>query len=275
MPQLFGSARETPGLRTIGTLTAGAISVSKVARGDGEVVWRHPQHRVVLPLTGADVRRVTVQYDGGRAKEFVWHNGLGFYPAGTHARIVTTAATALQLLWAPDRETAGCLEPLLPFEDPLIATAAHAIARELDSGTPDRLFVESLGNALVIKLMRRFASPATVETPHPSGLSRERLRRLVEYIDAHLGDDLTLDALAAVACLSPFHLSRSFRRAMGTGLHRYVVQRRIDRARRLVLETDLPMAQIAWTVGFESQAAFTKRFRHEIGQAPSHLRRAN
>lgn len=275
MPQLSGWVRDVPDLRTIGTLTAGAVVVSKVMRGDGETVWRHPHNRLVLPLTGADSRPVTVQYEGGRTKEFVWHNGLGFYPAGMQARIVTTEATAFQLLWAPDRETAGRLEPLLPFEDPLIAAATHALAGELDSDTPDRLFVESLGNAVVTKLGRHFASSASVELPHSSGLSRERLRRLVEYVDAHLGDELTLDALAAVACLSPFHLSRSFRRAMGVGLHRYVVQRRIERARRLVVETDLPMAQIAWTVGFESQAAFTKRFRQEIGQAPTHLRRAN
>jgi AraC-like DNA-binding protein len=275
VPQLAGPARDVPGLHTIDSLTAGAISVSKFTRGDGEVVWRHPQHRIVLPLTGVDARQVTVQFEGGKVKNFVWHDAVGFYPAGTQTRIVTTAATSLQLLWTPDPKTAGRLEPLLPFDDPLIATCSHAIARELDSGTPDQLFVESLGQAIVIKLMRHFSPAAAVEAPHTSGLSRERLRRLVEYVDAHLGDELTLDALAAVACLSPYHLSRSFRRAMGVGLHRYVVQRRIERARRLVLETDLSMAAIAWTVGFESQAAFTKRFRHEIGQTPSHLRRTN
>jgi AraC family transcriptional regulator len=263
------------GLHTISSLATGTLSAATFTRGDGEVVWRHPQHRMVLPLSGLDGRLVTVQFEGGRTKEFAWHGQLGFYPAGTQTRTVAGAAKSLHLQWRPDPETAGRLEPLNPFEDRLIALCAQAIGRELDGGASDRLFVESLGNAIIIKLMRNFLPSSAIETPQTSGLSRERLRRLVEYVDAHLGDELTLDALAAVACLSPYHLSRSFRRAMGIGLHRYVVQRRIERAKRLVLETDLSMAAIAWTVGFESQAAFTKRFRQEVGQPPSHLRRAS
>src|SRR5882672_323787 len=211
MPHLSEPVGEVPGLRTIAGLATRAVVASKVARGDGEIVWRHARNRIVLPLTGADSRQVTVQLDGGRTREFVWHDGVGFYPAGIQARIVTTAATSLQLLWTPDPETTARLEPLLPFEDPLIARAGHAIAGELDSGVPDRLFVESLGNAIVIKMLRHFLPSSVVEAPHKSGLSRERLRRLVDYVDAHLGDDLTLDALAAIACLSPYHLSRSFR----------------------------------------------------------------
>ncbi len=96
---------------------------------------------------------------------------------------------------------------------------------------------------------------------------------MVDYIEVHLADTLTLGVLAEVACLSPFHLSRSFRRAMGIGLHRYVVQRRIDRARQLVLDSDLAITQIAAAVGFESTAAFSTRFREFVGQSPSSLRR--
>lgn len=265
--------RSIPGLRTMSAMTAGAISVETFTRGDGEVVWHHPQHRLVLPLTGADARKVTVRFEDGRPSDFVWRDALGFYPAGTRARIYTTSAKSLQLLWTPDPATAGRLAPLLPFEDALIGPCARAVAREVESGFPDRLFVESLGNSIVIKLMRHFATANVVEAPRHSGLSRERLRRVTEYIDAHLGEELTLDAIAAVACLSPYHLSRSFRRATGIGLHRYVVQRRIDRARHLVLETDLSMGEIAWKVGFGSQAAFATRFRRETGQAPSQMRR--
>ena len=228
MPQLCRPVRHVSGLHTIGAVTTGTISVEKFARGDGEVVWSHPQHRVVLPLTGAAARKVTVQFEGGRPKDFVWHHALGFYPAGTRTRIATTAATSLHLLWTPDPATSAKLDPLLPFEDPLIAANAHAIAHELDSAAPDRLFIESLGNAIVIKLMRHFSTADEIRAPRGSGLSRERLRRITDYVDAHLGEELSLDAIALVACLSPYHLSRSFRRAMGIGLHRYVVQRRID-----------------------------------------------
>jgi AraC-like DNA-binding protein len=265
--------RDACGLRSVATLNTVSISAQIVMRADGEVLWRHPRHRIVLPLTGADVRNVTAQFEGGRTREFVWHNSLGFYPAATQARTVTTAATSLQLLWTPDPEITYDLEPLVPFDDAFIAINARMIAQEMGSGAPDRLFVESLGNAVVIKLLRRFSPSVAAEAQQRPGLSRERLRRVTEYVDAHLGDNLTLDAIAAVACLSPCHLSRSFHRAMGVGLHRYVIARRIERAKHLVLTTDLSMAEIGWAVGFESQASFTTRFRREVGRPPSQLRR--
>lgn len=265
---------DIPGLQPVAALTAGAITVQKYKRGDGEFIWQHSQNRIALPLTGAATRRVTVQLETGPVREFIWNDGFGFYPATTRARIVSASSTSFHLLWSPNAATQSLVEPLLPFQDPFITRNAQAIVHDLESGIPDRLFVESLGNAIIIKLLRNF-SPKAVEVPHASGLSRDRLRRIVEYIDAHLGEDLTLDAIAGVACLSPHHLSRSFHRAMGVGLHRYVVQRRIDRARHLVLESSLSMAEIAWMVGFGSQAAFTTRFRQEFGQSPARLRRGS
>lgn len=161
---------------------------------------------------------------------------------------------------------------MVPFHDSFIAMNARAIACELEEESPDPLFIESLGHAILIRYLRQFSSHS-VEVARLSGLSRERLRRVLDYIEAHLAYTLTLDALAGVACLSPFHLSRSFRRAMGVGLHRYVVQRRIDRAKQLVLDSDLAIAEIAAAVGFESAAAFSTRFRQFVGQSPSSLRR--
>jgi AraC family transcriptional regulator len=219
-------------------------------------------------------RPLTVQFEGGRTREFVWHSSFAFVPAGTQTRVATSAATAVQMMWSPDPETAGGLEPLVPFEHPFIQPSLHAIAREIVSGTADGLFVETIGKAIQIELMRHFGGKA-LELPRTHGMSRERLRRIVDYIESHLGEVLTLDTLAGIACLSPHHLSRSFRRATGVGLHRYVVQRRIERAKHLVLESELSMAEIAWMVGFGSQAAFTRRFHQEVGQSPARLRRAH
>jgi AraC-like DNA-binding protein len=261
------------GLDPIASLSAGAFLAQRFARGTGEVEWRLPHHRIVLPLTDAEARPVTVQFDGGRTRDFVWHSSFAFVPAATQTRVVTSAATALQLIWAPDPETVGSVEPLVPFEHPFIQPSLLAIAHEIARDTPDRLLVETIGNAIVIKLMRHFCARG-IEVPQAQGLSRERMRRIVDYVESHLGEELTLHTLAGIACLSPHHLSRSFHRAAGLGLHRYVVQRRIERAKHLVLESELSMAEIAWRVGFGSQAAFTKRFHQEVGQSPARLRRA-
>jgi AraC family transcriptional regulator len=61
---------------------------------------------------------------------------------------------------------------------------------------------------------------------------------------------------------------------MGMGLHRYVVARRIERARQLLLQSNLPLVDIAAAVGFDSQSSFTTRFRREVGLTPGGLRRS-
>ena len=263
-----------PRLKDRGVLATRSVAAQKFSRPAGEVVWRHPLNRLVLPPPRTKPLPITAQIEGGRTEEFLWNDKFGFCPGGVQARFVSAAATTVQLMWAPDADTAGKLEPLLPFHDPFVEMNARAIGHELESAAPDALFIESLGHAIVTKILRRFVTQAVVEAPQHSGLSRERLRRVRDYIDAHLSDDLTLDAIAEVACLSPYHLSRSFRRATGIGLHRYVTYCRIDKAKDLVLNTDLPVALIAMNVGFESPAAFATRFRQIIGQSPSSLRRS-
>jgi AraC family transcriptional regulator len=123
-----------------------------------------------------------------------------------------------------------------------------------------------------VQVTRQFVDPAAIMLTPSNGLSGERLKRVHNYIEAHLADPLTLTDIAEVACLSPYHLSRSFKLATGIGLHQYIIRLRIERAKGLVLKTDIPLAEIAWAVGFDSQASFTARFRREIGITPSRLR---
>jgi len=98
------------------------------------------------------------------------------------------------------------------------------------------------------------------------------LKRVYDYIEAHLDDRLTLSDLAAVACLSPYHFSRSFKQALGIGPQRYVTQRRLERAKTLMRRTNQPLARIAQEVGFSDQSHLTSVFRREIGVTPGHFR---
>jgi AraC family transcriptional regulator len=100
----------------------------------------------------------------------------------------------------------------------------------------------------------------------------ERLKRVYDYIEAHLDDRLTLTDLAAIACLSPYHFSRSFKRAVGIGPARYVIQRRLERAKTLMRRTNQPMALIAQEVGFVDQSHLTSVFRRETGVTSGHFR---
>lgn len=95
-----------------------------------------------------------------------------------------------------------------------------------------------------------------------------RVRRGQEYLHAHAGEDLDLQALARVACLSPYHFHRIFTRAFGKTPHHYRNGLRLARARRLLETTDRTVLEICGTVGFESPASFSLLFRQSFGMTP-------
>lgn len=99
-----------------------------------------------------------------------------------------------------------------------------------------------------------------------------RLRRVLDYIEAHLDRDLTLAELAGVACLSPCHFSRSFKLAVGVGPRRYTVRRRVERAKGPLRQGGDTLAAIAAAVGFADRSHFTAAFRRETGTTPGHYR---
>jgi AraC family transcriptional regulator len=125
---------------------------------------------------------------------------------------------------------------------------------------------------LCIRIAQRFVG--RLELPTSKGLSPERLRRVRDYVEAHLDEDLSLTILADIACLSAYHFSRSFKQATGVGLHHYVMQRRLERAKTLLRRTNQPLALIAQEAGFADQSHLTTIFRREIGVTPGEFRAA-
>jgi AraC family transcriptional regulator len=94
------------------------------------------------------------------------------------------------------------------------------LANEIDGGFVDGILADALNTALAVQVTRRFVDPSVLILEPSSGLTRERLKRVQDYIEAHLDDRLTLTDLAGVACLSPDHFSRSFKQAVGVGPQR-------------------------------------------------------
>jgi AraC family transcriptional regulator len=103
----------------------------------------------------------------------------------------------------------------------------------------------------------------------PEALSQRRIRKLLDYIEQHLGEDLSLDALAAEVGLSPLYLARAFRLAVGQSPHRYVVGRRVEAAKRLLRDGDAPIADVALAAGFSSQSHLSSWFRRAVGVSPA------
>ena len=95
---------------------------------------------------------------------------------------------------------------------------------------------------------------------------------MLNYIEANLEGDLSIERMAAIACLSRYHFARAFRQAVGQSPHRYVSAKRLERAKALLVRGDRPLVDIALALSFSSQANFTRAFRQATGQAPGQFR---
>ena len=105
------------------------------------------------------------------------------------------------------------------------------------------------------------------------GLSPCALRRVHDYIAAHLNQKITNDTLAQIAGLSTGHFCTVFKQTEGLSPHRYVLQYRVRRTQQLLTSTEMSVAEIADAVGFSNQSHCIHYFREIVGVTPSHYRR--
>jgi AraC-like DNA-binding protein len=104
------------------------------------------------------------------------------------------------------------------------------------------------------------------------GLPPRVRRRVREYIDAHLNENISIQTLADTAGLSMHHFARAFKQSEGVTPHDYLIQRRIKRTIELLADTDLPLSEIALVVGFSDQSHCARRFRERVGVCPRDYR---
>lgn len=165
------------------------------------------------------------------------------------------------------------LRTQIGIRDPVIEGMATAWRRELvERGAGGRLYAEGLGSALAVHVFRAYGDGLSRSPPVIGGLGALRLRRVVDYIEAHLADNISLRDLAVQAGLSTHHFGEAFKASTGTSPHRYLVERRIRQAKELLLGAEQSIAEIAISVGFASHSHFTDNFRKLTGTTPSRFR---
>jgi AraC family transcriptional regulator len=170
----------------------------------------------------------------------------------------------------PDRAS---IAPRCQFRDVQIEHIAWALAEEDRATSPHGLlYRESLGMALAVHLLARYPAQASEVR---AGLSAQALARITEYIEAHLTEDVSLLRLARVCGMSASHLRVLFKRTVGIPIHEYVIQRRVERARVLLVESELPVSQIALEAGFAHQSHMARCMRKRLGFTPNSVRAAN
>jgi AraC family transcriptional regulator len=160
------------------------------------------------------------------------------------------------------------------LDNPQLRETIQAIDSELNSGTSGgRLAAELLGNLLTVHLIRHMVALGRATSRPRGGLPRHKLQAAVDYVEEHLDSELTLDELAAVTHLSPYHFARMFKNSTGLPPHQYVIARRIERAKQLLQgRDDLSLAQVAARSGFWDQGHFTRHFKRLVGVTPKRFR---
>jgi AraC-like DNA-binding protein len=104
------------------------------------------------------------------------------------------------------------------------------------------------------------------------GLSAGAMRRVRECVEAHLSESIDLTMLAAAAGLSMHHFARQFKQSAGVPPHRYLTQKRVERAQEMLAQTDLSLSEIAYAAGFSDQSHLARHFRHILGTTPREFR---
>lgn len=163
------------------------------------------------------------------------------------------------------------LAPAVMRKDSFIQQVVTSLVEETGQnlGAGRELFASSLATALGVHLNREYVGPSVSHNP-VACLSDDELVKLNRHIDRNLDTPLTLDDLASVIGRSRFHFARLFKASTGETPHQYVVQRRVKRARELLM-MGRTIVEVAAEVGFASQSHLHAHIRRAFGCTPGQL----
>ncbi|MBW4558127.1 MAG: AraC family transcriptional regulator [Trichormus sp. ATA11-4-KO1] len=250
----------------------------------GDFDFAMPKHAISVAFIPHE--RVSWSVDGGKPqttpmpagsvflyseREFVWHR------REKESEYVNLKIEPLLLERLADESglsTPVNLEHRVIFPDPTIGHIAQLLKSEVVSGgLAGNLYVESLRNLLAVHLLRNYGGVLTNSIPVEAGvLDVLKLKQIKDYIEDNLGSELAIADLAALVPMSQFHFARGFKTLVGEPPHRYILQRRIERAKVLLKVTRFSSAEIAYQVGFSNPSHFTAQFRKLSGVTPKQFR---
>lgn len=165
------------------------------------------------------------------------------------------------------------LTPRFAATDPLLHELARALLEDLQDGSAlGCMYAEALVQALLARLLRQHSNLLERYRFAAGGLDDKRLRRALDFIHTNLERDLSISQLAQAVHLSPFHFARSFKASTGRAPHVFVVERRIEQAKRLLSSTRLSVAEVCQRCGFQSPSHFAILFRRTTGLSPNAFR---
>jgi AraC family transcriptional regulator len=161
----------------------------------------------------------------------------------------------------------------VPIERRTNNLLANALLDHVErSNERSALFIDHMALAFHAHVMRAFGNAAVPDDLTSGGLSPWQLRRVLDFLSAHLSDDPTVAELARECGLSSGYFSRAFRQTTGVTPHQWLIGKRVERARQLLLGNGLGLADIALVCGFVDQSHFTRVFTKFEGDSPGRWR---
>lgn len=249
-----------------------ALSLAERRYSPAPQLHTHPFYQVIFPQRGE--LHLTIE---GRHGAVGPHGWAVIHPAMAHSFWAAETGRFLVADLPAPAVQATCTELAIPrltttIYLPLnerVAALRNLLASELARGGPrEPLIADALG-VYTAAVLTQTLSPHGSPPPPPSRTIAVRAR---DYLNTHLCEPIRLADVAAAVGASPAHLQRSFRAAFGTSIVAHVQEQRLQLARHLLRTTDLPIHAVAEAVGFQSQSAFTRLFRRELGISPSRYR---
>jgi AraC family transcriptional regulator len=241
---------------------------------------------VVMTFFGSASRDTVWRTDGRRVDARTRAGTFTLIPIGQDGRWDIDGGLEVSHVYLPDARLQAAADQLahgkkiellgrVAFEDPTAARLLEMLSHEAGvPGQSSRLFVEQAVDLLCTQLVRGHSSygALTIDMPR-RGLAEWQVRKVTAYMREHLDEEIGLEELAAQVSLSRFHFATAFRLATGRTPHEWLVAERMERAQALLRDPQLPVTEIALSVGYQTPSSFAAAFRKAIGVTPSDYRR--
>jgi AraC family transcriptional regulator len=263
----------------------GAVAADVYALADLDFVGMHREHLVSVQICGAV--QLYQERDGREWQQEVRPGHVIVTPAGAPKTWRRTGSGTLLIVSIPPTHLVSVFErasgrcgavPRLRDEfaaiDPRLAELGRLVWTELtENRLGMRIAVEAALDQLVLQVIREHCQSEPARTA-PVSISPHKLRLAKAFIQENLASDLAVDAIARAVGMSAYHFAHAFRAATGVPPHRYVMQRRMERAKALLRGSELTLTDIAQRVGYSSASHFSVGFRKLTQVAPSDYRKS-